>query len=185
MPLCCGASGSVRAEQEDVVGVLRLGRPDLLAVDHPLVAVELGPGLERGAGREPGVRLGEALAPGDLAAQDLRAGSSSSAPRCPTRRIVGPTSVSPKKSARMGALSLANSSFRTTRSMSDRPAAAVLVRPGGADPAARRRASASTPCGTSRAPPRSSWNPGSPQPSGRFSSSQARTSERKASASGG
>ncbi len=33
-------------QQEDVVGVVRLGRPHLLPVDDPLVAVELGPGLE-------------------------------------------------------------------------------------------------------------------------------------------
>ncbi len=42
----------------------------------------------------------------------------SSVPHC---RIVGPTSVSPKKSARIGALARANSSARTTPSMVDRP----------------------------------------------------------------
>ena len=71
MPACLGASGSVRAKQEDVVGVLRLGRPDLLAVDHPLVAVELGTGLEPGE-VGPGVGLAEPLAPRDLAREDLR-----------------------------------------------------------------------------------------------------------------
>ena len=56
-------------EQEDVVGVLRLGGPDLLPVDDPLVAVELGPGLERGE-VAAGIRLGEPLAPGDGAVED-------------------------------------------------------------------------------------------------------------------
>ena len=58
-------------QQEDVVGVLRLGGPDLLAVDDPLVAVELGPGLEAGQ-VGAGVGLAEALAPGDLALEDAR-----------------------------------------------------------------------------------------------------------------
>ena len=58
-------------QQEDVVGVVRLGRPHLLPVDHPLVAVELGPGLEAGQVRT-GVRLAESLAPRDLALQDAR-----------------------------------------------------------------------------------------------------------------
>src|SRR5581483_3892048 len=42
----------------------------------------------------------------------------SSLPHC---KIVGPTSVSPKKSARIGAWARANSSFSTTFSMIDRP----------------------------------------------------------------
>src|SRR5581483_9509227 len=61
----------VRARQEeDVVGVLRLRRPDLLPVDDPLVTVELGARLER---REigTGVGLAEPLAPRDLAREDL------------------------------------------------------------------------------------------------------------------
>ena len=57
-------------QQEDVVGVLGLGGPHLLAVDDPLVAVQLGLGLERGEIRA-GLRFGEALAPGDLALEDL------------------------------------------------------------------------------------------------------------------
>ena len=58
-------------EQEGVVGVLGLGRPDLLAVDHPLLAVEHRRGLERGEVRAR-VRLAEALAPADLPREDLR-----------------------------------------------------------------------------------------------------------------
>ena len=42
----------------------------------------------------------------------------SSVPHC---RMVGPTSVSPKKSARSGAPARANSSFRTTAWIVDRP----------------------------------------------------------------
>ena len=38
-----GCVGIGAGQQEDVVGVVRLGGPHLLAVDDPLVAVELGP----------------------------------------------------------------------------------------------------------------------------------------------
>ena len=70
-------------EQEAVVGELGLGGPHLLAVDHPLVAVEHGRGLER---REvgAGVGLAEALAPADRARAGSAAGTPASAPRCPT-----------------------------------------------------------------------------------------------------
>ncbi len=66
-----GGVGVGPRQEEDVVGVLGLGRPDLLTVDDPLVSVQLRPGLER---RQVGscVRLAEALAPGDLAPQDAR-----------------------------------------------------------------------------------------------------------------
>ena len=57
-------------QHEDVVGENGLGGPDLLAVDDPLVAVEHGLGLEAGQ-VGAGVGLGEALAPGDLPAEDL------------------------------------------------------------------------------------------------------------------
>ena len=57
--------------------------PDLLAVDDPLVAVEHGLGAQVGQ-VGAGVGLAEALAPGDLAREDLRAGRTSSAPPTPT-----------------------------------------------------------------------------------------------------
>ena len=58
-------------QQEDVVGVVGLRRPHLLSVDHPLVAVELGPRLQAGQVRT-GVGLTESLAPRDLTLQDPR-----------------------------------------------------------------------------------------------------------------
>ena len=57
------------AQDEDVVGDEALGGPDLLTVDDPLVAVELGGGLQAGQ-VGAGVGLGEALAPGDGAGED-------------------------------------------------------------------------------------------------------------------
>ncbi len=57
-------------EQEDVVGELRLGRPHLLALDHPFVAVEIGTCLERRQVAS-GVGFGEPLAPRDRAVEDL------------------------------------------------------------------------------------------------------------------
>ena len=69
MPLCFDASGSVRVEQEDVIGEMPGRRPDLLAVDDELVAVEDRAATEvREVGS--GVRLGVALTPDVLATQD-------------------------------------------------------------------------------------------------------------------
>ena len=58
-------------QAEDPVGVVRVGGPDLLAVDDVLVAIPLGLGLERGqvASR---ARLGVALAPEVVAVVDAR-----------------------------------------------------------------------------------------------------------------
>ena len=64
-----GRVGVGAGEQEAVVGVLGLGGPDLLAVDDPLVAVELGLALQAGE-VGAGVGLGEALAPRRLALED-------------------------------------------------------------------------------------------------------------------
>ena len=70
-------------EGEDVVGEVTGRGPDLLAVQHPLVAVEFGPEAdvaEVGAG----VGLGVALAPRVLAGQDPRQVVRASVPRSPT-----------------------------------------------------------------------------------------------------
>src|SRR6185312_13243037 len=58
-------------EQEAVVGVVAAGGPHLLAVDHPLVAVEYGRRLQRGQ-VGAAVRLAEALAPAHRAVEDAR-----------------------------------------------------------------------------------------------------------------
>ena len=64
--------GRVGAHQaKNPVGVVGVGRPDLLAGDDEIVAVALGAGLQRGEVRS-GVRLGIALAPADQARGDLR-----------------------------------------------------------------------------------------------------------------
>ena len=70
MPLCLGASGSVRTSEDAVVGDVSEGRPHLLSVDDEVVAVVLGPRPQR---REVGARarLREALTPDLLAGQDL------------------------------------------------------------------------------------------------------------------
>ena len=70
-PRASAASGSVRTASQTVVGVAGEARPDLLAVDHVLVAVAHGARRER---REvgAGVRLGVADAEVDLAREDLR-----------------------------------------------------------------------------------------------------------------
>src|SRR5215204_619761 len=45
--LVLGRVGIGTGEHEDVVGEVSRRRPDLLAVDHPLVAVKHGPAAER------------------------------------------------------------------------------------------------------------------------------------------
>ena len=55
-------------EGEDEVGVVGAGGPHLLAVDHEVVAVELGPGAEAGE-VGAGVGLGHAERGGDVAPQ--------------------------------------------------------------------------------------------------------------------
>ena len=65
-------AGRVGAHQaENPVGEIGVGGPDLLAVDDEIVAVALGPGLQRGE-IGSGVRLGIALAPADQPGGDLR-----------------------------------------------------------------------------------------------------------------
>ena len=83
MPLCLGASGSVRREHEDVIGEVAGRRPDLLAVDHPLVAVEHRPAARGCRGRS---RRSARSSPGTRCPRrtGCAAGSAASAPRCPT-----------------------------------------------------------------------------------------------------
>ena len=66
--LVLGHVGIGAGDDDAVVGVMRARGPDLLAVDHPAVAVTLGPGADAGhVGARR--RLGEELAPDFLAVQ--------------------------------------------------------------------------------------------------------------------
>ena len=99
-------------------------------------------------------------------------------------RMVGPTSVSPKKSARSGASARANSSFRTTDSISERPLPPYSF---------GQEAQIHPPANSffvhsllkARFSSRVMAKPGVPQPSGRLSSNQVRISALKASVSTG
>ena len=84
MPLCLGAVGVGAHQQLAVVGHVRPGAPDLLAVHHVVVAVALGPGAQRGQ-IGSGLGLGEALAPDVVAAQDAGQVERAAARRCPRR----------------------------------------------------------------------------------------------------
>ena len=57
-------------QAEDPVGIVGIGRPDLLAVDDKIIAVAFGAGLQRGE-VGAGIRLGITLAPADEARGDL------------------------------------------------------------------------------------------------------------------
>ena len=69
MPRCLGRSGSVRAMSSPKPARWASGGPDLLAVEHPLVAVALGPRGQAGHVR-PGAGLAEQLAPDLLAGEE-------------------------------------------------------------------------------------------------------------------
>ena len=58
-------------DQHALLGQVASGGPHLLTGDHPLVAVTLGSGLQTGQ-VGAGTRLGEQLAPGHRAVEDLR-----------------------------------------------------------------------------------------------------------------
>ena len=62
MPLCLGTSGLVRAMMQPEGRDVGQGGPDLLPVQHPLVAVALGPGRQAGH-VGAGAGLAEELAP--------------------------------------------------------------------------------------------------------------------------
>ncbi len=69
MPRCFGCVGVGAGEDEDPVGQVAGRGPDLLTVDDPLVAVELGLAAEV-AEIGTGIRLGVALAPEVFAGDD-------------------------------------------------------------------------------------------------------------------
>ena len=71
-------------QQDPELGAVGVGRPHLLAPDHPLVAVEVGPGGQRGQ-VGAGAGLAEQLAPDLLAGQQRAAGTGPSARRCRRR----------------------------------------------------------------------------------------------------
>ena len=51
--MCLVAAGSVRAEEDPPPGDMGVAGPHLLPVDHPVVAVALGPGASSDARSEP------------------------------------------------------------------------------------------------------------------------------------
>ena len=110
-------------EREDVVGEVAGRRPDLLPVEHPLVAVERG--LE-GRGRRGRSRRSARSSPGTRCPRrtGCAAGSAASAPRCPRRAACCRASGcrSRRWCRRSGTPARANSSARMTCSSADRPA---------------------------------------------------------------
>ena len=115
-----GRVGVGAGQQEDVVGVLGLRGPYLLSVDHPFVAVQLGPRLEAGQVR-PGVGLAEALAPGDLAFEDARDELLLLLLGAPLQEGRARRACRRRSRARSGAPARANSSLSTTCSSRVRP----------------------------------------------------------------
>ena len=120
-------------EQEAVVGELGLGGPHLLPVDHPLVPVEHRTGLQGGQVR-PGVGFAEPLAPPHLALHDL--GQELlllllGAPLQDGRTDEGVAEeVSPQRGLGPGELLGEHDALHQRQAL-----AAVLLGPGGADPA--------------------------------------------------
>ena len=129
-----GGVGIGAGEQEAVVGVVTLGRPHLLAVDDPLIAVEHGRRLDR---REvgAGIRLREPLAPPRLSLQDAREELLLLlfAPPLQERRSDERVTEEVAAHRRLGAGELFGERDALHRGEA---LAAVLRGPGGADPAA-------------------------------------------------
>ena len=127
MPLCFGDVGVGAGEHEDPVGEVAGRRPDLLAVDHPLVAVEHGPAAEV-AEVGAGVGLGVALAPEVLAAEDPREEVALLLLGAPLQQRVADhlDAEHVVGRRRSGTPALANSSARITCSSAVSPRAAVL-----------------------------------------------------------
>ena len=136
MPRCLGASGSVRAMQDHPVGaVLGAGGPDLLAVDHVVVAVarRRASGARRGRSRRPARR-----SPGTRRARRRACGAGA---RCfcssvPCTISVGPAQPMPMPPPGLGARASAISSLQDELLDDGEAGAAVLLRPVGGGPAA-------------------------------------------------
>ena len=131
-PLVLRCVGVGAGEHEDVVGEVAGGRPDLLPVDDPLVAVEHGPAAEV-AEVGAGVGLGVALAPQVLAGEDAGQVVAPSARRSPTSAACCRASGCRRRrwSHRSAPRPWSNSSARITCSSARQPRAAVLLRPAG------------------------------------------------------
>ena len=122
MPLCLGTSGSVRAEGEDHVAVHAGAGPDLLAVEDPLVAVELGLAPEVGE-IAAAVRLAVALAPHVGAVEDPRDVVLLLLLGAPVQdRVADHPIENPSLPPIVGTPALANSSLRMTCSRAVMPA---------------------------------------------------------------
>ena len=122
-------------QHEHPVGPVGERGPDLLAGDAPVVAVGLGPGRHVGQ-VGAGVGLAVALRPQLGAGHDRRAGTAACWSASPNAMIVGPTRPSPMWPSRPGPPARAYSSNQITCWCRLRPAAAVLLGPPDAVPAA-------------------------------------------------
>ena len=139
-------------QQQDLLGLQRLGDPHLAAVDDVVVAVALGEGGDP-RGVQPGAGLGDAEADVQVAVDDARQRA-----RLELLGAVHDHRVhaEDRQVHRAGAVhrprrSAATSSSSSEASVMPRPCAAVLLGDGDAEPAARRRWRRRTPAGT-RAP---------------------------------
>ena len=128
------ADGSVRASRKIQLASRGQRGPDLLAVDHPLVAVEHGTRGER-AEIGAGVGLGVALAPAVLAREDARAGSGAVCSSVPHRNSVLPTILMPKVSYGAPGGNAGPGELLGQHDLLElgQPAAAVRPRPGDAE----------------------------------------------------
>ena len=140
-------------DDEEPLAELRVGRPDLLAVDHPVVAVQPGLGLHVGQ-VGAGAGLGVALRPQLLDGQDLRAGTAAAAPCVPNAISVGPSSSSPRWLTRAGAFGSRVLLVEDHLLPEREAAAAVLLRASPRRSSRARRGAGSRPAapGSPRAP---------------------------------
>ena len=144
MPLCFGASGSVRARQMPQRGELRVATS---TPSGPRAASRRRRGtavrLQR---REVGARVGlaEQLAPDLVGGEDRRQPALPSARRCRARAASGPARLMPTRLIGCSARDRAYSMLKIATSHRRRAPAAVRLGPVDADPAARPRAAPAT-----------------------------------------
>ena len=172
-----GLRGRIGADQQLLpVGNVGEARPDLVAVDDELVAVDFAACFQaRKIG--PGAGLGKALAPDDIAGEDLGQVQSAFCSGVPQAIKVGPAWFSPTKEALSGegAPARAYSSNQTICSSDRETATAEFLWPRDSRPTALRLRSSARPSTKSREAGPSSGD----GCNGTFASSHLRAAYRK------
>ena len=133
-PWCRSRAGLGAGDHEEPLAEVGVGRPHLLAVEHPLVAVAGAPWSARWPGRSRR-RARSSPAPTAPRRPGSWAGTAPAAPAVPNAIRVGPSSSSPRWLTRTGRVGPGVLLVEDHLLPQAQPAAAVLRRPADAGPA--------------------------------------------------